>query len=176
MDEGREKGPQGDGPPDWDEGGFLAMQARAQGRNLDPVTLLATDYLNHFNEIVMLLEMVPDMPEILEEARAWEPRSYKEHFRHSTIADKDLAIAAYDVVPPRFKAPFENTVSLLDRLILTSVDRLAADVAEGNADVLRQNATSLSRTIQKLMDTANGIIHGSTKSLDQAEVDAMLQA
>ena len=37
-----------------DDAGFLAMQAKVKGSNIDETTLLATDYLNHFNEIVML--------------------------------------------------------------------------------------------------------------------------
>ena len=32
---------------------YLELKARAVDSNLDPETLLATDYLNHFNEIVM---------------------------------------------------------------------------------------------------------------------------
>jgi len=158
----------------WDEAAFLDMQARANGRNLDPVTLLATDYLNHFNEIVMLLEMIPDMPEIIEDTREWKPKSYKEHFRTSTIADRELAIEAYDVVPTRFKAPFEQTVLMLDQLILTSIDRLSTDIQEGNIEIVRENARTLSRTIQQMMDTASGIIHGSTKSLDQSAVDSLI--
>src|SRR3546814_1723486 len=34
-----------------------------RGKNINQNTLLATDYLNHFNEIIMLLEMLPSMPE-----------------------------------------------------------------------------------------------------------------
>ena len=88
-----------------------ALQTRAEGTNVSAQTLLATDYLNHFNEVVMLLEMVPDMPEILDEVKAWQPKGYKDHFRDSTIADKELAIEAYDHVPPLYKVPFEKTSS-----------------------------------------------------------------
>ncbi len=44
----------------------------------------ATDYLNHFNEIVMTLEMIPDMSELLEEAQTWLPKGYREHLGDST--------------------------------------------------------------------------------------------
>ena len=37
------------------DGEFLAMQDKVRGSNIDETTLLATDYLNHFNEIVVLL-------------------------------------------------------------------------------------------------------------------------
>ncbi len=48
-----------------------SLRARLEGTNINPNTFLATDYLNHFNEMVMFLEMIPDMPDMLEEAKAW---------------------------------------------------------------------------------------------------------
>jgi hypothetical protein len=35
--------------------------------NINPQSGLATDYLNHFNEAIMLLEMIPDMPDCVED-------------------------------------------------------------------------------------------------------------
>ena len=60
-------------PPAGLEGEARAAQLRAA--NINPRTGLATDYLNHFNEAIMLLEMIPDMPECAEEFLAWHPRS-----------------------------------------------------------------------------------------------------
>jgi hypothetical protein len=37
--------------------------AQLVGANINPTTWLATDYLNHFNEAIMLLEMLPCAPE-----------------------------------------------------------------------------------------------------------------
>ncbi|MDP6344006.1 MAG: hypothetical protein QF491_10780, partial [Alphaproteobacteria bacterium] len=66
------------------------LRDRLAGTNVNQDTFLATDYLNHFNEIVMLLEMVPDMPEILDEAKEWQPKSYAAHFRDSGLSDAEL--------------------------------------------------------------------------------------
>lgn len=65
-----------------------------------PHTGLATDYLNHYNEIVMLLELVEDMPECIEDALDWKPKSYEQHFRDSGLAIADGVIAAYRAAPP----------------------------------------------------------------------------
>jgi len=157
-----------------DTAAYEAMLEKAAGSNLDPKTLLATDYLNHFNEIVMLLEMIPDMPEILEDAKEWQPKSYTDHFRDSTIADREIAIEAYDVVPPIYKNPFEITVQQINATIQSTVDQLERDVAGGNMDLVKENATSLSRIVQRLMDTASAIIHGSAETLDQAEIDELI--
>jgi len=153
---------------------YEAMRAKIEGSNLDPTTFLATDYLNHFNEVVMLLEMIPDMPEILEEAKEWHPKSYMDHFRDSTIADKDIAIEAYDAVPEIYKQPFETTIGQINRTIGSAIATLERDLESGNTDLLRENATSLSRIIQRLMDTASAIIHGSAETLAQSEIDNLL--
>ena len=67
---------------------YLSFKKQVKGTNIIEQTLLATDYLNHFNEIVMLLEMVPDMPEIIEEAKEWTPKSYTDHFDDSTFTER----------------------------------------------------------------------------------------
>tara|TARA_B100000315_G_scaffold233025_1_gene245833 strand:- start:2097 stop:2606 length:510 start_codon:yes stop_codon:yes gene_type:complete len=154
---------------------YLSFKGQIQGTNIIEQTLLATDYLNHFNEIVMLLEMVPDMPEIIEEAKAWAPKSYQEHFRNSTFTEKDLAVEAYNHVPERFKRPFEQTIGQIDRLIEAAVRRLDEISASGDAEHLRITSSDYSRNIQRLMDFASGIIHGSENTMDQNEIDHLLK-
>ncbi len=53
-----------------------ALSARA---NIHPATGLATDYLNHFNEPAMLLQMLADMPDMAEDVLTCPPISYVEH-------------------------------------------------------------------------------------------------
>ncbi len=156
------------------DGVFLALQERVKGTNIDEKTLLATDYLNHFNEIVMLLEMVADMPEIFDDVKAWQPKAYKDHFRDSTIADKDLAIEAYDHVPGIYREPFEQTIEQLNVMIANATERLERNLADGDMEILKTNAQTNSGLIQKLMDIASAIIHGSAKTMDQSEIDVLL--
>ncbi len=153
---------------------FLAFQEKVRGTNINEQTLLATDYLNHFNEIVMTLEMIPDMPELLEDAKEWHPKSYQDHLLDSTFSDRELAAEAYNHVPQKFRAPFEQTISQIDNLIATTIDRLESDLAQGNVDLVRENATALSRVIQRLMDVAGGIINGSAKTMEQSEIDILI--
>lgn len=153
---------------------YLAMHERAIGTNVNEQTLLATDYLNHFNEVIMLLEMIPDMPEMLEDAQEWQPKLYKDHFQESSIADKELAIEAYDVVPSIYKYPFEQTIAQLDNLVVSTTDRIEQDLNDGNVDLARENAKTMSRQLQRLVDVAGGIIHGSEKGMEQSEIDILL--
>ena len=153
---------------------FLTYQEKVRDTNINVQTLLATDYLNHFNEIVMTLEMVPDMPELLDEAKEWQPRSYQEHLLASTFSDRELAAEAYNHVPKKFRDPFEQTIAQIDHLIATTIERLESDLSQGDMDLVRENATALSRIIQRLMDVAGGIINGSAKTMEQSEIDILI--
>lgn len=85
--------------------------------NIHPDTRLATDYLNHFNEVVMLVDMLPVMPDCAPDVVAWEPCSYEDHFRNSHFKGKDLAIAAYRAVDPIRRSAFERTIADIDKAI-----------------------------------------------------------
>lgn len=159
-----------------DEGDFAAWQRRVQGTNISPASLLATDYLNHFNEIIMLLGMVPDMPDIIEECRAWAPKGYKDHFAESGFRDRDLAIEAYDHVPARFKQPFEETVEQMNLVVANAIQKIDAARDDGDAAVVAFKAATASRLLQHLLDCASAVIHGSEVTMSQADIDGFLAA
>ncbi|MEQ9346229.1 MAG: hypothetical protein RIG26_07280 [Thalassospira sp.] len=157
-----------------DEADFYEWQKKVEGTNISSTTLLATDYLNHFNEIVMLLEMVPDMPDMIEDCKEWAPKTYQDHFRDSAFSDKELAIEAYEHVPPRFRQPFEETINHLNTIVAHANTQLEAIIADGNEELLRETAHAITVSLQKFMDVASGIIHGSAKTMSQEEIDAAL--
>src|SRR5215471_5465692 len=97
-----------------------AWAERLRVANINPRTGLATDYLNHFNEAVMLLEMVPDMPECAEDFLNWHPLSYSEHFRASNFKARDLAISAYEAADPAVRGEFDHITHTMTS-ILTAV-------------------------------------------------------
>ena len=76
---------------------------RLADANINPATGLATDYLNHFNEAIMLLEMVSTCPDCLTDFLDWQPKSYREHFLDSRFKDRQLAVAAYDAADPTMR-------------------------------------------------------------------------
>jgi hypothetical protein len=159
---------------DDDAEAFAAFQEKVRDTNINVQTLLATDYLNHFNEVVMLLGMLPDMPDCLDDVKEWRPKSYREHFRDSCVADRDLAIAAYDHVPARFRVPFEDTIDKLNRLIASTVRRAEAAVEAGDTGLLHDIVHVYGGAIRSLQDTANAIIHGSDGVLHQTDIDNLL--
>lgn len=145
-----------------------------RGKSIDETTLLATDYLNHFNEIIMLLEMVPEMPECLDDAKAWRPKSYAEHFRHSAFADRELAIFAYENAPARFRAPFDNAIVQMNALVAEAIPGIERALECRDDGRLAGIVETVSRNLRKFVDVASAIIHGDERTMDQAEIDAIL--
>src|SRR6478752_8965507 len=97
-----------------------ARAAELRAANINPRTGLATDYLNHFNEAIMLLEMIPDIPECAEDFLTWHPLSYAEHFWASNFKARDLAIEAYESADTKIRAEFDDTTANMTS-ILTAV-------------------------------------------------------
>ena len=153
---------------------FPEFCARAKGTNVNDRTLLATDYLNHVNEIIMLLELVPDAPECLEDCRAWQPMSYVEHFEASSIADRDLAIAAYPFSPPEFRATFDRLTNEMHRVIAGALASLEAAVAQGDEERARRVGNLAVRALKTMVDQASSTIHGDVQIMDQAEIDGLM--
>src|SRR5215213_6229501 len=110
--------------PDFDQPVALSPAALAAA-NINPSTYLATDYLNHFNEAIMLLEMIPDMPECADDFLVWEPLTYPEHFQHSNFKARDLAIAAYDSADPEIRARFDGLCDTLTSILSAIRDAMS---------------------------------------------------
>lgn len=149
---------------------------RVAGTPISPVTLLGTDYLNHFNEVIMLIGMIPSMPEVLDDLRAWNPKTYPEHFRTSNLDYGDLAAEAYGHVPPSFREPFEATVRQLNAVAHLTIKRLSAMAATPDPDQLAQTATSAVSAMTALVASADAIIAGGREVLQQDAIDRLLGA
>ena len=147
-----------------------------RGKNINQNTLLATDYLNHFNEIIMLLEMVPSMPECFEDAAAWQPKSYADHFRDSCFSDAELAILAYENAPANYRQAFDATIEQMDRLVLEAMPRIKALIEAGDEGPLQVGVENVTRKLQSFVDVASSIINGNMDTLDQAQIDQVMKA
>jgi hypothetical protein len=135
----------------------MARADRLRAANINPRTGLATDYLNHFNEAVMLLEMVPDMPDCAEDFLSWQPLSYAEHFTASNFKARDLAIEAYDTADVRIRTEFDNMTSAITS-ILTAV---GAAMREATQDKTRARlAEQATGWVKPLVTQAGGVING----------------
>ena len=162
------------GGPDLCENDAAAWHDRLEGTNINQSKLLATDYLNHFNEVVMMIEMIPDMPDCMEDVAEWRPKSHQQHFVDSAFSDKELAIEAYDHAPSWLQENFENSVDQANRLVELSVERLGRAIEAGDDELLKLEAERASRNLKRLVEVAGAVINGSTEAINHIEVDGMV--
>ena len=152
--------------------GALSAEALAAA-NVHPESGLATDYLNHFNEVAMLLEMLGDMPDMAEEVLDWAPCAYAEHFQRTGYAGADTVIAAWDAAPHALKAHFETIIAALNDALSEAQAKLRDDDAAGAAALAASD-------LEPLLAAARAVVNGrieaeyvDDQSADQAEVDAL---
>jgi hypothetical protein len=144
--------------------------AELTAANINPRTGLATDYLNHFNEAIMLLDMIPDMPECADDFLAWQPLSYRDHFAASNFKARDLAILAYEQSDATVRAEFDNITGAMTS-ILTAVGAAMREAQQDRTRIkLAEQATGWVRPLATL---AGGIIHGS-RSEAEADIDSIM--
>jgi hypothetical protein len=128
---------------------------------VNPLTGLANDYLNVYNEILLLLEFLPSMPEMTDDALAWRPRGYCEYFAQSSIPGARDALHAYDKLDPGVRAHFEAILARLTEIALSAQNTLAeefgrpdypdsiAKSCEETAEVMRAGLAYVARLINE---------------------------
>ena len=136
--------------------------------NINPRTGLATDYLNHFNEAIMLLEMIPDMPDCAEDFLTWQPLSYRDHFAASNFKARELAIAAYEQSDATLRAEFDSITNTMTSILIAVGDAMRESQHDSTRTTLAEQATGW---IKPLLTLAGSIINGSN---DEADVDRIM--
>lgn len=127
--------------------------------NINPNTRLATDYLNHFNNVVMMLELVPDMPDCAEDVVGWTPLAYDDYFRGSHFRERDLAVYAWEQADPAIRSDFDAAVTHLDCAMAEAIDLVTG--FDGSDPIVAERLRALvDERLKPLIATASGIING----------------
>ena len=71
---------------------------------VDPATTLAADYLDHFNQAILLLELLAATPDCAGNFHAWRPRSHQDCLQSLLEEERAAALAAYRALDPRLRA------------------------------------------------------------------------
>ncbi|MGM4890574.1 MULTISPECIES: hypothetical protein [unclassified Tardiphaga] len=143
--------------------GPVASAAELMAANINPRTGLATDYLNHFNEAIMLLELIPDMPDCYELFLEWQPLSYAEHFIKSNFKARDLAIASYEAARPAIRAEFDALVANMTQILTTVGEAMRTVQQDRTRAMLAEQAAGW---VKPMVGTAGGIINGRDQESD----------
>jgi hypothetical protein len=136
--------------------------ARLEGTNINPATGLATDFLNHFNEAIMLLEILPTAPDCKEDLLAWRPMTYREHFEASHFKHRDLAIEAYENADPLYRQQLDDIADQMNRILLATQDGLKGEIGP---DTVRILAGATDHWLRPLVARAGALINGESAAV-----------
>ena len=153
-----------------------SVAARLAEANINPATGLASDYLNHFNEAIMLLEMLSSCPDCRDDFLAWRPLSYREHFEASKLKARSLAIQAYDAADPRLRRSLDSLADTMTAELEATRAAMTGDVPQHAVVALAEDAAA---TLRPLIARAGAVINGEADSgttpSPQAVVDRLMK-
>lgn len=149
-----------------------SVEARAAAL-VNPASGLANDYLNLFNEVVMLIEQLPDMPELIDDLLAWRPTTYKDYFSRSILPGRHSALDTYAELNAGFRRNFEAIVAELDRIATASVALIRHHLhkkglaePEVLAELCGKAGTALRSVLERASTTVN---HGIAEAGESAQ-------
>lgn len=150
-----------------------SLEARAAAL-VNPASGLANDYLNHFNEALLLIENLPALlPEMIDEILAWKPVSYREYFTNSPLPGSVATLEIYDTLDSDFRTDFESMVVILNRIVVESIDVIkTARRPDGTLepDEVSEVCEALSSKLRRILDrTADLVNHGYAPPLERAQ-------
>lgn len=97
------------------------LAARA-AQLVNPKSGIANDFLNHFNEILLLIENLPLLlPEMVDELLQWRAKTYREYFQNSNLPGSAAALEIYANLDPEFRRDFEMMVARLNLMALEDI-------------------------------------------------------
>jgi hypothetical protein len=163
--------PQTPAPPVLDK--LEEYRRKVEGTNIDPRSLLSTDYFNTFNSVAMLFDMLPDAPELLEEVEQWQFYDYVGHFKASGLDFAQLAIEAYQYSPPELRGAFERKINGMRVFIEGTASLLRRLHDAGETKVFAEFARQAVILFRGMMEEANGIVHGKEAALNQDSIDKL---
>jgi hypothetical protein len=129
-----------------------------EGAHLNPATGLAGDYLDHFNQAVMLLELLAATPDCAGNFHAWRPRTYQDYLQASAGQPNDAAIAAYGAAAPQVRARFETLIATMTDVLMATQDVMQSTPTSPAIGMLANRAALW---VGRLAVQARAVIDGS---------------
>jgi hypothetical protein len=159
-----------------------SLEARAAAL-VNPASGIANDYLNHFNEALLLIENLPALlPEMIDEMLAWRPVGYREYFTNSPLPGSVATLQIYDTLDDDFRSDFESMVLILNKIVTESIAVItAARKPDGTLEPeeVTDVCETLSAKLRRVLDrTADLVNHGYAPPLERAQnmADRILNA
>jgi hypothetical protein len=151
----------------------LSLEAQAAAL-VNPKSGIANDYLNHFNEVYLMIENLPILlPEMVDELMEWRPVSYTEYFQRSPLPASAETLAIYEKLDQSFRSDFEEMIVLLDEIVLRSVALVSSHrLPDGtiDPDAITEMCEKYATDLRILLDrTADLVNHGYAPPLERPQ-------
>lgn len=130
---------------------------------VNPASGIANDYLNHFNEVLLLIENLPTLlPEMLDELLEWKPVTYREYFAKSQLPGSARALEIYEGLDEDFRREFEGIIDGINAMATASIDVIRAHrSADGELDPSRVSefCENASCAIRSALNRASDLVN-----------------
>jgi hypothetical protein len=141
---------------------------------------LSNDYLNHYSEALMLIEMAAVDPELGLELGAWRPLGYRAYFEASPLRRAPEALAAYEALTNAQRAAFEGLTQAMDGLAATAIAGLQPPCGPAEAALIAEATLPpfqrlVARAASFLNSGGENVGHASEVEEAQAVIDRLIE-
>jgi len=135
---------------------------------VNPASGIANDYLNHFNEVLLLIENLPTLlPEMLDELLEWRPVTYREYFAKSLLPGSAAALELYENLDESFRREFEGIIDGINAMAMASIDVIRAHRnSDGELDPSRVSdfCENASCAIRSALNRASDLVNNGKET------------
>ena len=143
---------------------YAAQPAGAPDHDCPPADSesgLAGAYLNQFNEMVNLIEQLPDTPELIGDILKWQPTTYQDYFNASAVPGRASAADVYASLNRCVRQSFEGVVDDLDCKALGAVAVIRRHYkthGEARPDIMTGICARAGTHLREVLGKANHIV------------------
>lgn len=159
-----------------------SLEAQA-GTLVNSASGIANDYLNHFNEVLLMIENLPILlPDMVDDLLQWKPVSYTEYFLNSNLPASAETLRIYNTLDKDIRTDFESMVEMLDGIVMGSIDVVMAHrLPDGSIEpeAIGETCEQCAAELRAVLDrTADLINHGYAPPLERPQhmADRLLMA
>jgi len=122
----------------------------------------------------MMLEMAGTMPECLDDLRAWELKTYPEHFAASHFSNRDAIIAAYQSADTAVRMAVDEASDVLNTMVRRTRELVLRHIGTAEVEaIVRRALDKLRPLIARTAALINGTAFEPDRQGPQAAVDAI---
>jgi hypothetical protein len=118
-------------------------------------------YLQQFNEMVKLIEHLPDTPELIGDILNWRPTTYQDYFNASAMPGRVSAADVYASLNRCVRQNFEGVVDDLDRKALGTVAVIRRHYkthGEDRPDIMTDICARAGTHLREVLGKANDLV------------------